>query len=187
MSELGTPDPKREHDIDWAGARARIMQVLKSRLGPADASLDDLTQQASIHLLRVVRRDGALSLDGLISVIAGATAADEIRRRQREREGRLRWEVEIERLAEAPGPGDDPGHPDSELLWFLLVQFLRAHDPPGHALAVRYAELGGWRQVAESLGQGYDATRQQWSRSTRRFLDSLRRDPGPFKDWLDDV
>ncbi len=187
MSDSGSPGPKREQDIDWVRARARIRERLQQRLGRDDPALDDLTQQASIELLRVVRREGALTLEGLIAVVTRSIAVGEIRRRQRERGGKSRWEAENASPGGNPGPGSEHDGREPELLWFLLVQYLRAHDPRGHDLAVAYAEMGDWRQVAEAMGQGYDATRQQWSRATRRFMETLRRDPGPFKDWLDDV
>lgn len=187
MADPGTPDPKREQDIDWAWVRTRIRERLSHRLGREDPALDDLTHQAAIELLRVVRRDGATSLEGLIAAVALGTAVDEIRRRQRERNGKARWEAELANLERQGYPDFRDGSPDTGLLWFLLLQYLRTHDPPAHRLGVAYAELGSWPRVADSIGQNPDATRQQWSRSVRRFLKSLRRDPGPFEDWLDDV
>lgn len=187
MADSGTPDPKREHDIDWAWARTRIRERLSHRLGREDPALDDLTHQAAISLIRAVRRNGTTNLEGLIAVIAKGTAADEIRRRQRARRDLSDWEVELASLEDGTHPDSPNGSPDTDLLWFFLLEYLRTHDSHGHVLAVAFADLGNWRRVAESLGQSPDATRQQWSRSVRRFKKSLRRDPGLFDDRLDDV
>lgn len=187
MADSGTPDPKREHDIDWAWARARIRERLSHLLGREDPALDDLTHEAAISLLRAVRRNGTTSLEGLIAVIAKGTAADEIRRRKRERPRLSEWEVELVSLEGGAHPDSPDGSPDTDLLWFFLIEYLRTHDSHGHVLALAFADLGSWPRVAESLGQSPAATRQQWSRSVRRFKQSLRRDPGLLDDRLDDV
>lgn len=187
MAGFGTPDPKRERDIDWSRTRVQIRDRIRAQLGPGDGSLDDLTQQALIELLRVVRREGAHHLDGLIVVVARTTVIDDIRRRQRERARSVHWDVALEQIERRPGPGSDPPDHAAELLWFTLLEFLRVHDSPCYGLALAYAQLGDWKHVAESEQRSYDATRQQWSRCVRRFRDALKRDPGPFKEWLDDA
>jgi DNA-directed RNA polymerase specialized sigma24 family protein len=187
MADPETPDPKREHHIDWDQTRRQIRDRIQAQVGQDDPAIDDLTQQALIELLRVVRRDGASRLPGLIAVVARTTAIDEIRRRRRSRARSFDWKSSLDRIEGLPDPGENSWSDSAELLWFLLLEFMRERQAPCHDLALRYAEKGDWKTVAEESGKGYDAIRQQWSRCVRAFRKALRRDPGPFKDWLDDA
>lgn len=183
MADSGPPI--REGEIDWDATRSRLRGKIIAQLGKEDASVEDLTQQALIDILRLVRRDGARNLDGLVQVVARSTAIDEIRRRQRTRARHPSWESSLDLIEAMPNPGTDHWTDSAELLWFLLLEFFREHQAPCHDLARMYAELGTWDRAAESLGQSCDATRQQWSRCVKSFRRAIEKDPGPFKDWLD--
>ena len=66
-----------KRDIDWGSASAQLRTRIRDRLGRCDdATLQDLTQEALIHLVREVRHNGARSLTGLIVVIARSTAVN---------------------------------------------------------------------------------------------------------------
>ena len=146
-------------------------------------TLDDLASDATIELLRTSRCEGVRNLPALIAIIARNVAAGEIRRRGLWRRRFADWEQNSERIFELPSKEWD----DSlQLLWFMLVEHLRATDAPCHGLAIRYAELESWKAVAAELGVTHETVRQRWVRCTARFLDALRKDPGPFEDWLGD-
>ena len=187
MGDSPADRPQHERDIDWGSASAQLRTRIRERLGRCDdATLQDLTQEALIHLVREVRHNGARSLTGLIVVIARSTAVNEIRRRKRRRARFADWEELVETVENLPEPERFEDFEEWELIWFLLLEYFRRRRAPCHALAVAFAEKGDWKAVAESVGQSHDAIRQQWSRCTRAFRDALRRDPGPFAEWLKD-
>lgn len=178
------PSPGAEPTIDWVQARALLRSRIARQLGTAhDPQIDDLTQEALIDLLRVVRRDGFRSLDGLATVIARSVVASEIRRRQRYRARFGDWQAHLDDVVELPGASRGEWDDPQQTLWFLLVEYFRSRHAPCLRLAELYATHGDWKQVAQALGRSHDAIRQQWSRCSRAFRDALRRDPGSFQDW----
>ena len=62
--------PKSEPEIDWNRARVMLRARISSLLGRSDPVTEDLTQEALVDLLRVVRREGWRGSDGLLTVIA---------------------------------------------------------------------------------------------------------------------
>jgi hypothetical protein len=77
---LGTPgDPQ----FDWAQARGFLSRRLARKLFREDhATLDDLTQEALVRVLRAARRETVLNLEGLMETIAERTVADFLRSRR---------------------------------------------------------------------------------------------------------
>ena len=185
MTDPEVPDSISDQPIDWNATRTRLRERITFQLGREDTSLEDLTQQAVITILRLSRRQEIRNLDGLIQVVARDTAIDEIRRRQRARARHDDWESSWRQIESLPDPSRHPWDGAEELLWFLLLEYLRQHQAPCHALAVRYAELGDWRKVAAEAGRSYVAVRQQWARCGKAFRAALKKDPGPFKEWVD--
>ena len=184
MTESGNPGRVRELDIDWARARSELRSRIQTRLGSgSESEIEDLTQQALVDVLRMVRKQGLRDLQAVIVIVARSTAVDEIRRR-------VRWRARFEELDPGPREAREPGDPghdhddDLELLWFLLLESLRSRHAPCHALAVSFAKRGNWRSVGEALGLSHAAVRQQWSRCLRAFREALRKDPGPFREWI---
>jgi len=178
-------DTRQDSEIDWLQARALMRERISLRLGPCDAAvLEDLTQEGIIQLLRLTRREAPRNLGGMVTVVARSVAIDEIRRRQRQRLRFADWESVLNQVGEASeAPLTDAG--DSELLWFLMLEFFRRRRAPCLELAQSYSEHGNWRDVATAVGRGYEAVRQQWARCTKVFRDELERNPGPFREWTD--
>lgn len=170
--------PPPEQLVDWEDARRRLRAAIRVQLGRVDPDdLDDLASEALIHLLRVLRRDGAVrNLPGLVKVVARSTAIDEIRRRRR---ASLRRGLPVEGDAEPAQPDPDDWDDRVQTDWFLMLEFFAGHRAPCRALARAYAELGDWKAVAASVGSSHDAVRQQWSRCRRAYLAALRRGGGP--------
>jgi hypothetical protein len=183
MADLPTTS-SADSTIDWVHARALMRERIGLQLGTSDpAVLDDLTQEGVIQLLRLARREPTRNLGGAVTVVARSVAIDEIRRRQRHRARFSDWENARIEVEHASSPLTDSA--DTETLWFLMLEYFRQHKAPCLKLACRYAECGNWRAVADRVGRGYEAVRQQWARCTRVFRDELRRHPGPYHDWTD--
>jgi RNA polymerase sigma factor (sigma-70 family) len=188
MADSFPDPPPPEPEVDWNAVRRTVRDAIRSQLGRAEPALvEDLTQHALIGVLRALRREPARDLSALARTIARSTAIDEIRRLQRERRGLSAWQSEPSRRETQDHPSDLRLEDQPELLWFLLVEHFRIHNAPCHALAQMYVEQGDWRGAAEALGVSYDAVRKQWSRCSQAFRLAMRRDPGVFEEWLDDV
>ena len=161
-------------EIDWIHVRARVRRRIAFRLGSCDAAtLDDLTQEALVQLVRLSRSEPLRNPDAAATMVANRVVVDEIRRRRRRRQRLVDWEPVHTNAARAPVASDD----DPELRWFVLLELLRTRHPAGHALAQAYAEHGDWQSVARALGRGHDAVRQQWARCVLRCREAVRRDP----------
>jgi DNA-directed RNA polymerase specialized sigma24 family protein len=174
-----------ERPIDWEDARRHLRAAIRLTLGRvAPEDLEDLVGEALIQVLRAVRTQEVHSLSGLIAVIGRTTAIDEIRRRQRETGRRLDWEQHLERIVQLPTSSPDADD-RVQMLWFLMLEYFRTRRAPCGSFALRYAELGDWKAVAEALGMSHDAVRQQWSRCARAFRSELQRNPGAFADWFE--
>lgn len=177
--------PLPDTEIDWTTARALMRERIAAQMGSCEPDeLEDLTQEGLIQLHRLARRETPRNLGGVITVVARSVAIDEIRRRQRRRRRFAEWDSAREQAEQAPSPPDQGG--ETELLWFLMLEFFRRHKAACLTLAQVYSEHGNWRNVAENVGRGYEAVRQQWARCTRVFREALRRNPGPFQDWMDE-
>ena len=171
-----------EHQIDWKDTTRRLRAAIRMRLGPCDEQmLLDLVQEASVGLLRQVRREGARNLHGLISVIAHRTAIDEIRRRTRRR---LRSENFDELSKDIPEESSGSSGDRLSRLWFLAMEFFRQNKSDCQDLGLKYAQLHGWELVARELGITTLAVRGRWSRCMKAFRDWLSRDPELMEEWL---
>jgi DNA-directed RNA polymerase specialized sigma24 family protein len=188
MADEGSDDPSGNQDIDWNALRATVRGTVQAQLGHAEREvIEDLTQEAMVGILRVLRREPARDLTALARVVARNTAIDEIRRRQRDRDRVAGLQTKLAADDGMDGASHDSGQDSPEFLWFLLVEYFRAQNSPCHRLALLYAEKGDWPSVAAALDLSHDVVRKQWSRGTQAFRAALSKDPGPFKEWLDDV
>ena len=177
--------PRREREIDWDRARSQLRTRIRTQLGRCEEThLEDLTHEGLIVLLRVARRDGVRNLDGLVVTVARTVAINEIRRIKRRRAHLADWDQSLDQVLKLPSSSPHEWDESLQELWFLVLEFFRVRKAPCHSLAMAYAELGDWKASAERLGLEHDAARQQWSRCARMLRDELRRDPGPFRDWL---
>ena len=178
------PTAPQDISIDWVHVRTLMRERIGAQLGMCDPGvLDDLTQEGVIQFLRLTRRETPRNLGGVVTVVAKTVAIDEIRRRQRQRLRFVDWEKSQAEIEHASSPLTDAA--DTDTLWFLMMEYFRGRKAPCAELASCYAEHGNWRSVADAVGRGYEAVRQQWARCTKAFRDDLRRHPGPFQDWTD--
>src|SRR5262245_64525475 len=122
MTDPKVPEPTASGPTDWAAVRGRLRSLICAKLGGEDASIEDLTQEALIEIVRIGRRESIRNLDGLMSVVAAATVVDEIRRRRRWRLRQTDWNESMERIESLATPGVDPWDSTTELLWFALLQ-----------------------------------------------------------------
>jgi hypothetical protein len=176
MADTRVPDVEHEETVDWEDARRRLKAGIALQLGRVRAhDLEDLAAEALVQFLRIVRAQGARSALGLIAVIGRTTAIDEIRRRTRERVRLSRLEI-----PDAPDASPDDWDDRVRTRWFLMLEFFRTQKIPCHSLALKFAELGDWKQVAQASGLTHSAIRQQWSRCARAFREELRRDGGIY-------
>src|SRR5262249_43586051 len=136
MTPPTPPSVRLEAEVDWTEARRFIQSVIRHQLGHADpARIEDLTQEALVHLLRALRREGARNLEGLMTVIARRTAIDAIRTR-------VRWDPLVRPLDDERDDPPDPttihpeafGDPD-ERIRFTVLQFFEGRSPGCRLLA----------------------------------------------------
>jgi DNA-directed RNA polymerase specialized sigma24 family protein len=149
------------------------------------AQLDDLTQEASIRLLRCMRREEVRNLDALVQTIIGRTVMDFLRCRRRSAAmfvpltdatlNRPELEVEVEKV-----PKDF-----QERLEFTVLEFFRARRSGCFDLAREFFRHRNWRSVARDLGSSHDAIRARWSRCLSALRRAVARDPAlnPLWEW----
>jgi hypothetical protein len=182
------PGPHREQTIDWDESAARMRSMIRAHAGnitPED--LHDWTLIGLTKFLRKLRRDGhAKDPIALLATIASTTAKDYIRWIQRRRARFVDWEAHLDSIIDTAAPPEEV-EDERQVLWFLLVEYLRVHHAPCARLAQLYAEHGDWDKVAEAIGASATAVRKQWSRCTQAFRDELKRNPGRFQEWLNDA
>ena len=177
--------PRHEHEIDWNRTRASLRVRIRAQLGRCEETeLEDLAHEGLVVILRLARREGARNLDRLVSIVARNVAINEIRRRVRRRARVADWDQSLDQILRLPASDFSEWDDSLRELWFLVLEFFRVRKSSCYSLAAAYAELGDWKAVGEKRGLQHDAVRQQWSRCARLFRDELRRDPGPFRDWL---
>jgi len=169
------PSPGGIEGYDWKAIRSGLRRRFQSLLYRRDEDLlDDLAQEATIRLLRTLRREPARDLEKLMTTIASRTFADHLRRRQE--------------LVVAP---DDPlveqlhastvsrgwRHP-LDLLDIVVRELMRQHDSMCLFLYRQWRVRREWRQVAESMNPPSTAAavRQKYSRCLKHILPRLRAD-----------
>lgn len=171
-------------EVHWGEARAFLSRAIRHELFSREgAILEDLVQEACVRLLRALRREPAINLEGLMTEIARRTVVDYKRRTIR---ARATFQPMGDETPDAPDPNaresGELGDP-LERLRFLVDQFFKVRSPECCALARAYFEREDWKAVAVRLGQGYDAVRQKWSRCLTRLRAAAREDGGPLLEW----
>lgn len=167
-----------QETIDWDKVRGRVHMLIQRKLGREDRdTIEDLTQVATIHLLRFSRRAEIRELHGLEVTIAMRTVASFLRRRTFERahfqgmEGAVAFDVECS----LPVPAVLEQTP--EVLELVVQEILKRGRPGCLPLWRAYKDLGDWKRVAARLGKGHDAVRKSWSRCLKFLRAQLARDP----------
>jgi DNA-directed RNA polymerase specialized sigma24 family protein len=169
-----------EEAVDWRAVREGVKQRIRNRLERLEvAELEDLAQEAVIHVFRVVRKEGATNLEGLMSTVAHRTAVGFIRRR-------VRWRKIMEpfsdNAADCAAPAtrahESLGDP-CERVRFTVLEFFR-DSMLCMELVTSLFEGKTWSAVAAETGIDHEAVRQRWSRCLKRLRSAAQADPG----WL---
>lgn len=175
-----------ESEIQWDDARAFLRRRLATRLRGVDpGEIEDLTQEAMIRLLRAVRREGARSLEALMTTIAERTRNDFLKKWM----NRGKRDQPIEEfeplLAEPSGDAsaalqaleDDPGR-----VAFLILQLVGRIQPS--ALPLLEAKMRGksLEEVAREQRRTALAVRKEWSRVAQKLRDYASAHPEAFGD-----
>lgn len=161
--------PQSGPELDWDALRNSLRRHFVRRAGTGDREyLDDLVQEASIRMLRAIRRGPVDQLEGLAATIAHRTWVDFIRRRARCRKlfsAGAKTEATVGPEAFAWG---DP----AERLRFVVLELLDREGSTGCLELARayFAEMD-WKSVASLLDRTHDAVRKAWS----RCIETVRR------------
>ena len=175
----GEPKPGGIDQYDWSeihrGLRQRISQLMYHR----DEHLaDDLAQEATIRLLRTLRREPAEDLERLMTTVAARTFTDRLRRRQ-ELFVAPDDPVLVDQVAplgtSVPGEGRHP----LDLLDVVVRELFRRQDPLCLILYRQWRAKREWRDVARAMKPPSTAiaVRKKYSRCLQRILPKLREDP----------
>lgn len=180
VRQAASPLPSPLSESQWGEAREFLRRCVRRRLFRyGEADVQDVTQEAAIRLIRMLRREGASNLEALMSVICQRATTDFIRRQTRH---------------PSPEPLDEQG-PDSatppntlraselERLQFALLELFRTQDAKCHELATAYFKERDWRSVAKDLNESHAAIRQQWQRCRAKVKKVARRCPDYLLEW----
>ena len=176
--------PGGEEEVRWEQAREFLRLRLSRSLDRADPeTVQDLTQEALLRLLRTLRRERARNLEALMTEIARRTYVDFIRRRR----VRSAHFVPLDDASEAvadPGarPSDEIGDPVQRVR-FIVLQFFRTRRAKCLALARGFFSGRDWASLADDSGLSHDATRQQWSRCLELLRRHATSDTGLLRAW----
>ncbi|MBK6735578.1 MAG: sigma-70 family RNA polymerase sigma factor [bacterium] len=185
MSETENRETPEEPQVNWEQARGFLSRRLARKLFREDhATLDDLTQEALVRVLRAARRDTVHNLEGLMETIAERTVVDFLRSRRITRDGPT---VDPHEQPDHPGlafsPEDHPV-PCLERLRFTVLEFFQENNSGCLELARHYFANRDWLVVAQDLGRPHTAVRQQWSRCRALLRASARKDASWGWEWV---
>lgn len=172
-------------DDFWRQARAFLRTRVAWQLHRVDdATLDDLSQEATVRYFRATQRTRVVdNHDALKTTIARRTAVDFLRRQS----VRARVEVDGEQGEdEVPGDWPDPlgaFRPPIEMMRFTTLEFFHQHDSGCLELAPHFFASRNWREVAEILGRSHDAVRTQWSRCVEILRQAARGSECLYWEW----
>ena len=158
----------------WQTYEGRVFHYLLRLTGQRETA-EDLTQETFIRALQAVRRDpnqiGEASHKAWLFQVATNLARDHLRRRRL-----IRWlPFQPERHGEIAGDATD-GLAEQELVGRALRQL-----PPETAAILLLKDAEGFtaREIAEMLGEPFEAVRKRLARARERFrLEYLRQKGG---------
>ncbi len=175
----GEPERRGNEAYDWAaihrGLRRRIQQLMYRR---DDHLADDLAQEATIRLLRTLRREPAEDLERLMTTVASRTFADHLRRRQ-ERPVAPDDPAVLDLAAPDTAAGTGGERHPLDLLDVVVRELLRRQDPLCLRLYRQWRARREWKAVAAAMNPPSTAAavRKKYSRCLQRILPRLREDP----------
>jgi DNA-directed RNA polymerase specialized sigma24 family protein len=180
-----------ETEIRWTEVQGFLKSWFARRCGSAHAShVDDLTQEACIRLLRMVRREAPRDLEAAMGAIAHRTWIDHLRRHLRWKAVLAPWDETVEQHAAAPDAADpdDAATPAGDpvtRLRFMVLEFFRAQRAECYELGTRRFGGQDWRAISAAVGRGYAAVRQAWSRCMKRFRETASGLDEDLLRWVD--
>jgi len=172
MAEPPQAPVDAEAGIDWKAVHALARRILLSRMrGFPIEDIEDAAQKTCKDCLLFVRKYGApRSIDGIVNVIAACTAADEIKRRVRDRK------LVVAELVDALHPQQDGDLYDAIETTVFLIRgyYLLRHAPCVELLDVR---LGGGTFEAHARTHDLNSAqvRQRWERCMGKVREAVRR------------
>jgi DNA-directed RNA polymerase specialized sigma24 family protein len=176
--------PGTDPEIRWDEARRFLRGRLAYRVRgiPAD-ELEDLTQEALIRLLRVVRREGVRNLEALMNHIVELTRNDFLKRKMR-RQSREQPLDDLAHVVSDPA-GDAASHleaieQDPSRLAFLVLEFVRRVRPGALSLCESKMRGRSLEETAREQGRTPAAVRKEWSRVAQQFRDYWAAHPEEF-------
>ncbi len=165
-------------DIDWHEAELFFRSFLVQKLSPIDSThLEDLVQEAAIHLLRISRREDIRNLPDLLEAVSQKTAADFIRRQIR---AALVFEPLDETGLNRPDPRavdpNIPGDPQKRVT-FIILEHFQQNKSSCCELARIVLNQQSWQTVAAETGIAPGTLRAHWSRCVALLRKDVAKDP----------
>lgn len=162
-----------EGRVDWNGVRQRALGTLYPRMGGFRVDdIEDAAQKVSEECLQFVRRNGEpRSIDAVVCVIAQRIAADEVKRRVRER----RVLGDDEAVRRLHPPQDAELYEAIETTVFLIRgYYLLRHAPCVELLDVRLQGVT-LESHAKARGLSSGQVRQRWERCMNKVREAVWR------------
>lgn len=170
----------QERATDWAGVLVLVRRTVSVhvRHGERD-QIEDITQEASLRVIRAIRRQPARNVEALATHIAQKACADYVRRRRRE--------AALEKALIASAGHDFPSlRPASgdvlDRLRFVVLEFFG--ESPCGELAKAFFAGTNWKQYADGAGTEHSAERKKWSRCVEKLRAAARKG-GALVAWMD--
>ena len=173
MAEPPQGPADAESLIDWKAVHSRARRVLFLRMGGFRVEdIEDAAQKTCGECLQYVRRDGApRSIDAIVNVIAVRVAADEIKRRVRDRKVLL--DAQLPDALYPPQDGDL--YEAIETTVFLIRgYYLFVHAPCVEILDARLQGVT-FETQAQSRGVTPTLLRKRWERCMDKVREAVRR------------
>jgi len=160
-----------EDGIDWKAVHALARRILFFRMrGFSIEDVEDAAQKTCTECLGFVREQAPRSIDAIVHVIAARIAADEIKRRVRDRK------VLVAQIVDELHPPQDGDLYDAIERTVFLIRgyYLLRHAPCVELLDVR---LGGGTFEAHARSRGVPSAqvRQRWERCMGKVREAVQR------------
>lgn len=161
--------------IDWTYCRTFVNEYVARLIGRvADASdVEDVTSEALVSVLRVVRRSGVQNLDALLTHAANLRSRDWWRRHYAGKK--------LSDIDDVPPTmlGTEPfdGCRQLDLVRFAILEFFERHGTSCIDLARAFFDEQDWAVVAQKTRRSHAAVRKQWSRCIEVLRQAIVAEP----------
>lgn len=179
--------PSRASDtMEWGEIQESLRRhFLGLSQGAEPADIDDLVQEASVRLLRVVRREEVREMDSLLSKVARRTWYDHLRRviRARERANNKSEQEEIEGRLSSNWLAE-LGDPAERLALVVQEFFVGRGAAECLDLLRHFLDATSWKCLAEQQKVDSATLRKRWSRCLAMARAGIAGDED-LSPWLD--